>query len=94
MDNDDARAKVTKLIKDGRIRRGWLGLGGQTAPLPRNVVRAHALAAARQAMQNANLVERNGMDPDRIGVIIGSGIGGLKSFEEQQAGGNVAALER
>src|SRR5436189_867752 len=43
----------------------------------------YAVAAARQAMDNANLVERNGMDPDRIGVIIGSGIGGLKSFEEQ-----------
>ena len=43
----------------------------------------YAVAAARQAMTNAGLVERNGMDPDRIGVIIGSGIGGLKSFEEQ-----------
>jgi 3-oxoacyl-[acyl-carrier-protein] synthase II len=43
----------------------------------------YAVAAARQAMTNANLLERNGMDPDRIGVIIGSGIGGLKSFEEQ-----------
>jgi len=43
----------------------------------------YAVAASRQAMTNAALVERNGMDPDRIGVIIGSGIGGLKSFEEQ-----------
>jgi 3-oxoacyl-[acyl-carrier-protein] synthase II len=43
----------------------------------------YAVAAARQAMTDARLVERNGMDPDRIGVIIGSGIGGLKSFEEQ-----------
>ncbi len=43
----------------------------------------YAVAASRQAMTNASLVERNGMDPDRIGVIIGSGIGGLKSFEEQ-----------
>ncbi len=43
----------------------------------------YAVAAARQAMQHADLVERNGMDPDRIGVIIGSGIGGLKTFEEQ-----------
>ncbi len=43
----------------------------------------YAVAAARQAMTSAGLVERNGMDPDRIGVIIGSGIGGLKSFEEQ-----------
>src|SRR3954451_17347730 len=43
----------------------------------------YAVAGARQAMENAGLVERNGMDPDRIGVIVGSGIGGLKSFEEQ-----------
>jgi 3-oxoacyl-[acyl-carrier-protein] synthase II len=43
----------------------------------------YAVAGARQAMTNAGLVDRNGMDPDRIGVIIGSGIGGLKSFEEQ-----------
>jgi len=43
----------------------------------------YAVAAARQAMTSADLVDRNGMDPDRIGVIIGSGIGGLKSFEEQ-----------
>jgi 3-oxoacyl-[acyl-carrier-protein] synthase II len=43
----------------------------------------YAVAASRQAMTDAKLVERNGMDPDRIGVIIGSGIGGLKSFEEQ-----------
>jgi 3-oxoacyl-[acyl-carrier-protein] synthase II len=43
----------------------------------------YAIAGARQAMADAKLIERNGMDPDRIGVIIGSGIGGLKSFEEQ-----------
>ncbi|HMG00193.1 MAG TPA: beta-ketoacyl-ACP synthase II, partial [Gemmatimonadaceae bacterium] len=43
----------------------------------------YAIAGARQAMTDAKLIERNGMDPDRIGVIIGSGIGGLKSFEEQ-----------
>src|SRR5437762_1141087 len=44
----------------------------------------YAVAAARQAMDNAGLGNgSNGMDPDRIGVIIGSGIGGLKSFEEQ-----------
>ena len=44
----------------------------------------YAVAAARQAMTDAGLANgSNGMDPDRIGVIIGSGIGGLKSFEEQ-----------
>jgi 3-oxoacyl-[acyl-carrier-protein] synthase II len=44
----------------------------------------YAVAGARQAMTDAGLGNGiNGMDPDRIGVIIGSGIGGLKSFEEQ-----------
>src|SRR5213082_695592 len=44
----------------------------------------YSVAAARQAMKDAGLANgSNGMDPDRIGVIIGSGIGGLKSFEEQ-----------
>jgi len=43
----------------------------------------YAVGAATQAMKDAGLAEPNGMDPDRIGVIVGSGIGGLKSFEEQ-----------
>jgi 3-oxoacyl-[acyl-carrier-protein] synthase II len=34
-------------------------------------------------MKDAGLSEPNGLDPDRIGVIVGSGIGGLRSFEEQ-----------
>lgn len=43
----------------------------------------YAVAAAHQAMNDAKLAEPNGLDPDRIGVIVGSGIGGLRSFEEQ-----------
>jgi 3-oxoacyl-[acyl-carrier-protein] synthase II len=43
----------------------------------------YAVAAAVQAMKDAGLDESNIGDPDRIGVIVGSGIGGLKSFEEQ-----------
>src|SRR3954471_23580812 len=43
----------------------------------------YAVAAAAQAMKDAGLDTTNIGDPDRIGVILGSGIGGLKSFEEQ-----------
>jgi 3-oxoacyl-[acyl-carrier-protein] synthase II len=43
----------------------------------------YALAAAHQAMRDAGLGARTGYEPDRTGVIIGSGIGGLKTFEEQ-----------
>ena len=43
----------------------------------------YAVAAALQAMQHAGLADGASYDPDRLGVILGSGIGGLKSFEEQ-----------
>jgi 3-oxoacyl-[acyl-carrier-protein] synthase II len=42
----------------------------------------YAVAAAVEAMADAGLTN-GGVDVDRLGVIVGSGIGGLKSFEEQ-----------
>lgn len=42
----------------------------------------YAVAAALEAMTDSGLVDGN-HDKDRTGVIVGSGIGGLKSFEEQ-----------
>jgi 3-oxoacyl-[acyl-carrier-protein] synthase II len=44
----------------------------------------YAVAASKQAMQDAGFAGgANGYDPDRIGVILGSGTGGLKTFEQQ-----------
>lgn len=43
----------------------------------------YAIAASVQAMKDAGLDNGAKVDPDRVGVILGSGIGGLKSFEEQ-----------
>ena len=44
----------------------------------------YAVAAAKQAMTDAGFGNGNShYDPDRIGVVIGSGTGGLKVFEEQ-----------
>jgi 3-oxoacyl-[acyl-carrier-protein] synthase II len=43
----------------------------------------YAIAASVQAMKDAGLDNGASVDPDRVGVILGSGIGGLKSFEEQ-----------
>jgi len=42
----------------------------------------YAFAAAVEAMRDAGL-DQGGCDVDRLGVIVGSGIGGLKSFEDQ-----------
>ena len=43
----------------------------------------YAVAAAVEAMNDAGLTDQSMYDVDRTGVIVGSGIGGLKSFEEQ-----------
>ena len=43
----------------------------------------YAVAASWQAMRDAGLIDNPIGDTDRLGVIVGSGIGGLKSFEEQ-----------
>ena len=43
----------------------------------------YAVAASVQAMRDAGFGDAMGYDPERTGVIVGSGIGGLKTFEEQ-----------
>ena len=49
----------------------------------------YAIAAAVQAMQDAGFADGigpgSGYDPDATGVILGSGVGGLHTFEEQHA---------
>ena len=44
-----------------------------------------AVAAAKQAVIDAGIADGNGLDLDRIGVMIGSGIGGLITLENQHA---------
>jgi S1-C subfamily serine protease len=40
-----AKFVASRLIRDGRIRRGYIGVAGQTVPLPRRVSRFHKLPA-------------------------------------------------
>jgi len=42
-----ARVVAGLLMRDGRVRRAYLGVGGQTVPLHRRVVRFHSLEAER-----------------------------------------------
>jgi len=44
-----------------------------------------AIVAAAEAMESAGLASASdqGLDPDRVGVLIGTGIGGVITFEEQ-----------
>lgn len=58
----------------------------------------YALAAAELAMRESQmpigLEKANGYDPERVGVIVGSGIGGLMSFEESYQTGMTKGFDR
>jgi S1-C subfamily serine protease len=43
---DTAKYVAAWLIKDGKIRRSYIGVGGQNVPLHRRIVRQHQLPAA------------------------------------------------
>jgi S1-C subfamily serine protease len=45
-----ARFVVSRLMRDGRIRRSYIGVGGQTVPLLRKVVRYHELGVESGAL--------------------------------------------
>src|SRR6185503_3171966 len=42
--SNTARYVAARLIRDGRIRRSYIGVAGQTVPIPRAVARANQLA--------------------------------------------------
>src|SRR6201982_3480600 len=44
--SNTARLVASKLIRDGRIRRSYLGVGGQTVPIPRAIARFNKLAVS------------------------------------------------
>ena len=41
---DTAHVVIPQLLRDGKVRRSYLGIAGQDVPLPRRLVRHHALA--------------------------------------------------
>ena len=43
--SNTARFVATRLLSDGRIRRSYIGVGGQNTPVPREQARANVLAA-------------------------------------------------
>jgi len=57
-----------------------------------------AVAAAEMAMKDSGLPigpdKPHGYDPERVGVIVGSGIGGIASLEEQHAKGLEKGFDR
>ncbi len=62
---DLLKSLAGELIRDGRIRRSHLGVGGQTAPIHRSVVRHYGLAAETgvvvQAVEDKSAAQKAGV---------------------------------
>ena len=92
--SDTARFVAGRLIKDGRVRRGFLGLGGQAAPLPRAVARFHGLAADTGVLVLS--VEKGGpaseagvLDGDLIVALGGRAVTGIDDLMRLLADGPI-----
>jgi S1-C subfamily serine protease len=79
-----AKFVAGRLIRDGKIRRGYLGVMGQNVPLPRRVVRFHRLPAESgilvSSVEKNSPAERAGLlDGD---VIVGYGDRTIESIDD------------
>lgn len=99
--SDTAAFVVSRLLRDGRVRRAWIGVAGQTVALPRKVARAAGLAAG----SGVRVTE---VMPDgpaaRAGIRVGdtllafaeaplAGVDGLvRALTEERIGAEVALL--
>jgi len=80
--SNTARFVVSRLIRDGRIRRSYIGVGGQNVPVPRRLVVAHRLASASGVLvvsiESGSPGEQSGLrDGDLIVAFDGRPVGGV-----------------
>jgi S1-C subfamily serine protease len=70
---DTAKWVVEQLLRFGRVRRGYIGVGGASIPLSRRAVRFHGLAAEAgvrvESIEAGGAAQRAGLEPGD--VIIG-----------------------
>src|SRR5262249_43497842 len=88
---DLAKFVATSLIRDGRIVRGWIGVGGQNARLRRHLVRRHELTTETGVLvlsvEKGSPAERTGLrDGDVIVSLGGHGIAGVDDLHKLLAG--------
>jgi S1-C subfamily serine protease len=77
-----AKFVAGRLIRDGKIRRGFIGVAGQNVPLPRRVARFHALPAESGilvvSVENGSPAQRAGLqEGDVIVAFDGQGTAGI-----------------
>src|SRR3989442_5209818 len=81
---DTAKWVVEQLLRFGRVRRGYIGVGGATTPLSRRAVRFHGLAAGAgvrvESIEPGGAAQQAGIEPGD--VIIGHDGGNVAGGDE------------
>jgi len=88
-----------RLIRDGRIKRSYIGVVGQTIPVPRNVVRFHALEQDRGilvlSVEQASPAAQAGVrERDMIVALDGQRVAGIDDLLRLLTDVRIGALTR
>jgi S1-C subfamily serine protease len=79
------RFVASRLIRDGRLRRSYIGVAGETTPVGRGLARLHRLAVASgirvRAVEPSSPAAAAGVQPgDLIVLFDGSPVGGVDAL--------------
>jgi S1-C subfamily serine protease len=82
---DTVKWVVMQLLRDGRVRRGYLGIAGANVPLPRRIARHFGLANTRtvrvESLEAGGPASRAGIEPgDFIVAFDGLGVDDIDSL--------------
>jgi S1-C subfamily serine protease len=85
---DTVRWVATQLLRDGKVRRGYLGFAGANVPVARRVVRHHALQTERavrvESVESGGPAARAGVEAgDQIVANDGHPVGGSDDLHRQ-----------
>ena len=86
--SNTARFVASRLMRDGRIRRSYLGVAGQNVPVPRAAARAHGLrepsAVLVASIEKHSPAEAAGLrDGDLIVAFDGDPVGGIDDLHRR-----------
>jgi len=94
-----AKFVASRLLRDGRIRRSYIGVVAQTVPLPRRLVRFHELQAesaiAVVSVENGSPAEKAGLrQSDLVVALDGKHIAGVDDLHQLLTEAQVGARAR